>query len=320
MDLSGTLIIPLKFQSRKQLLNLKKKIQECTTYADARPILEKAGARNNTKKLIETSFSLLDSNPNGAIRAMKSAIKEMEYDGIADNEVHEEELSNNNTGKRTDGSEQSTENEAPFSGEGNDTTDGEKAMQDLDGAVNQWGETHPAPGATGIPSGTPPPGAMPPQQGMPPNQMIAPPTPSGAGLPPMEPIEQMDPQMQQYIQYLINQEMQNYHSQVTNKTKESLGRVVSQFTAKQNQQKEAIKSLSHQLQEAIASNNSMKYDLGYMRKNANATFRETVPALMGIVPGGFGKSRPQNRPYSKYNDLAQARAEITEMDNILKSR
>ena len=307
-------------------MKLSKKIQECTGYDEAKPILEKAGARNHTKKLIKESFSLLGSVQNKAIASLKSAFKEMEDDNIADNEINEEELKNNNTGERTTGSEQSTENEEPFSGKGKDSTTGEKPMDAIEGAVNQWSETHPAAGATGIPSGVSAPGAIPPQPAMPPgvmppNQMAGPP-PTG-GIPPIQPIQpigQMDPQMQQYIQSVIRQEMQNYDSQVTTKTKETMGRVVSQLTANSNQQKEVIKKLSQELQETISSKNSMQYDLDYMRKNASASFRETVPILNGFVPGGYGKARLDNKLYSKYDNLTQARAEITEMDKILKSR
>jgi len=303
-------------------LKLIKRIQECKNYGEARLILDKVGARANTKKLIETTFTLASSDDpsdhSNAAKLIKRAFKELEKEGLDDKEIHEEELSNKNTGERTDGSEQSTQNDPPYSGEGKDSTAGEKAMQDLDGSLDQWSEAHPAAGTPGV---APPPGAgimppnqsiMPPQQ-QPPNQMAGPP----GAMPPMG--GQMDPQMQQYIQSLFNQEMQNYHNQVTNKTKETMGRVVSQLTVKSHQQKEAIKILSRQLREAITSANSNNMDLEYMRKNSNASIRETVPILNGFAPGGFGNSRSQDKIYSKRDKLDQARREITEMNNILKS-
>jgi len=83
-----------------------------------------------------------------------------------DHKIHEEELSNHNQGQRTTGSEQSTENTEPYRGEGKDTTNGEKPMQDMDDTVNQWSETNggmimpgmpPTPEMGGMPTGAPPP-------------------------------------------------------------------------------------------------------------------------------------------------------------------
>ena len=55
--------------------------------------------------------------------------------------LKEEKLDNNNNGSREDGSEQSTENEEPYKGEGKDTANGEKPMQGMTGTLNQWNET-----------------------------------------------------------------------------------------------------------------------------------------------------------------------------------
>jgi len=59
-----------------------------------------------------------------------------------DHKLHEEVLDIHNNGPREGGSEQSTHNTAPYPGEGVDTTNGEKPMQDMDGTVNQWSETN----------------------------------------------------------------------------------------------------------------------------------------------------------------------------------
>ena len=155
----------------------------------ADPILNKLGAGPAVKKLVETALILSNSKDpqqrNHAYSFMESAIKELEDDehdagakvreegiGMHGNEdklnnkiheeedddehkIHEEELSNHNTGSRDEGSEQSSDNTEPYSGEGKDTTNGEKPMQDMDGTTNQWNET----------GGMPQPGGMPPNGG-----------------------------------------------------------------------------------------------------------------------------------------------------------
>ncbi len=131
----------------------------------ADPILTKLNAGPAVKKLVETALALSNSpdpqQRNHAYSFMESAIRELE-DEEKDHDVHEEEmgkfshedklenqklheehekddehklqeeeLSNHNTGARTTGSEQSSENTEPDSGEGKDTTTGEKPMQDM---------------------------------------------------------------------------------------------------------------------------------------------------------------------------------------------
>lgn len=56
--------------------------------------------------------------------------------------LKEEELDIHNNGSREKGSEQSTQNEEPYSGQGIDTKNGEKPMQDMKDTANQWSETN----------------------------------------------------------------------------------------------------------------------------------------------------------------------------------
>lgn len=256
--------------------------------------------------------------------------KDKEKETHGENKIHEEELSNNNQGGRTDGSEQSTENEEPYPGEGEDTTTGEKPMQDMDGAINQWNET-----------GGMPPGAMPPQQGMPPQQPPQMAGPPGGGMivpglapdiaqemgmgmpapPPMDTSQQM-----RQMQYTIKEYFNDFHKRVVAPINERLNATIKlqreTLTAQKTiltQQREAIKSLSSQIQETKAASGNLKFDLDYMRKNANATFRETAPSPEGMPTfdsHGMPGIQPVNR---KQQTLHEARAEIDAMDKLLKS-
>ncbi len=189
---------------------------------EANPILAKLKARPSARKLVETAIILSNSpdkqQKEHAFSFMSTAIQELEDDAdkkkpdfleeTNDNDkddlpIHEEVLDNHNNGAREDGSEQSSQNEEPYTGEGKDTTNGEKPMQDLEGTVNQWNETGGMPpGGGGMPGqmpGQPPMGQMPGQMpGLDPNiaqemGMIMP------QLPPMD-----TNQMMRQMQYTVN--------------------------------------------------------------------------------------------------------------------
>ena len=259
-------------------------------------------------------------------------VSEEEDDDKKDHQIHEEELSNHNQGQRTEGSDQSTDNTEPYSGEGASTLDGEKPAKDMADTVNQWSETN------GMPPG--PPGGMPPG-GMPPNQMAAPP-PNGGGMimpglapdiaqemgmgmpapPPMD-TSQMMRQMQYTVRNIIN----DYHKKVTAPNNERLNTTIKQhreaITQQRNtinQQKEAIKELSNTLRETNATNGSMKLDLDTLRNNATAKFRETVPAENAPTFNGMPMTGIQPSPSIKRDNISMARSQITEMDKILRTK
>jgi len=258
--------------------------------------------------------------------------KEKETHG-GENKIHEEELSNHNQGPRTDGSEQSTDNTQPYPGEGQDSADGEKDMQKMDGTVNQWNET----GGMPPPGGAPPqqPGAMPPG-GMPPQQMAGPPgggmilpglapdiaQEMGMGMPAPPPMDTSQ-QMRQ-MQYTLREYFNDYHKRVVAPINTRLNATINQqreTLAQQKtiltQQREAIKNLSQEIRETKAASGNLKFDLDYMRKNASATFRETTPTPEGIPNfDGMSGIQPVNR---KQQTLNEARAEIDAMDKLLKS-
>jgi len=255
-----------------------------------------------------------------------------------ENPIHEEELSNHNQGPRTDGSEQSTDNTAPYPGEGEASADGEKDMQKMDGTVNQWNETGGMP-----PPGAPPAGGgMPPQQPqVPPAQMAAPPPGTGIinpGLAPnvaqqlgveLPPIPQMNtPQAMEQMQFTVHTILKDYHKRVSVPMNERLNNTIKQqkeTLAKQKiiltQQREAIKNLSQEMQETKAASGNLKFDLDYMRKNANATFREPPATPLAETRPLFDDGMmPLVQPVNhKAQSLSDARAEIDAMDKLLKS-
>ena len=247
-----------------------------------------------------------------------------------DHKLHEEELTNHNQGGRTTGSEQSTENVAPYAGEGVDTTTGEKPMQDMDDTVNQWSETNgmivpglpPSPEMMngGMNGGMP----LPPGGGMPPGAGMPPP---GAGLAPdiaqemgaqMPPMPQLnDNQMMRQMQYTIRQEMKNYD----NKVVAPLMRHIKSQNETINKHQKAIRKLATEIQETKTSSGTMKLDLDVMRQNANATFRETEPHMHGYTSPAEIQTVTGVQPLPNYqrNKVAIARSEIEQMDKMLNS-
>ena len=242
--------------------------------------------------------------------------------------VHEEELANHNQGGRTEGSEMSTENEAPYPGTGRDSTNGEKPMQDMDNTVNQWSETN------GMPPNGMAPGGMPPQQGMGemPNGnggqgMIIPSLAPdiaqemGANMPPMQPFN--NNQMMRQMQYTIDSSMKNYHNKVTIPLNNRLNASIKQNQLQREtitEQKNAIKKLSMEIRETKANSGELKLDLDTLRNNSTARFRETEPMLPGFVADNNPMvTGVQPLPNFQRAKVAVARSEIEQMDKMLNS-
>jgi len=256
-----------------------------------------------------------------------------------EHKVKEEVLDNHNNGPREDGSEQSTDNTAPYPGEGTDTTTGEKPMQDMDGTVNQWNETGGMPPGAGGPPGAA--GGMPPanpmqQAGMPPGggsmpgmmPGLAPDVAQEMGmvmpnLPPMD-TNQMMRQMQYTVKNMVTDLYKKEIVPLRNRLQEQYRQSNNdkkQYNSILKQQREAIKTLSQELQETKAHNGSMSLDIDTLRKNSTAKFRETVPALQDF--SGFeGRGTPtiQPVPQRQKMKLDVARSEIEQMDKILNSK
>lgn len=280
-----------------------KKLQECTSMQEANPILEKLRAGPAVKKLVETALILSNSTDpqqrGHAYSFMTSALKELEdddklheeEDNDKKNKLHEEEVSNNNTGSRTTGSEQSSENTEPFSGEGTDTTNGEKPMQDMDNTTNQFNET-------GMPGQMP--GQMPgmmPQNGQMPGMMpgmapdVAQEMGMGHQMPPMDTsqsIRQMQYTASKITEVAVRDAIRRYNETVV---------------------KPIIRDLQKQIQETGMSSKGL--DLDTLRSNATAKFRETVnPEVIHSIQPITTKNR--------FN-LETARSEILQMNRTLQT-
>ena len=251
-------------------------------------------------------------------------------DDDKDHKLHEEVLDNHNNGPRQGGSEQSTHNTAPYPGEGVDTTNGEKPMQDMDGTVNQWSETNgivvprlpPIENGGGMGNGMN--GGM--GNGMDMNGGMngAPQGPGlmpdiaremGQGMPAPPPMDTN--QMMRQMQYTVQQEMRKYH----NKVVIPLNRIITQqreAILKQREafmnQKNVIKKLAVEVREAITTNGSMKLDLDTMRQHSTAKFRETQSSPLDDFANAHQQSQTfvgvQPVPNYQRNKIAIARSEI----------
>ena len=135
------------------------RLREAKTLADADPILRKLGANGPIRKLVEASI-LQRMNPNPAsyeygVSMLNEAIQYLDKEeepaipespGLkvkGDHFVKEETLDNNNPEGHNAGSEQSTENTEPYSGEGTKT--GDEDMTSAPDTENQMSEVEPFP-------------------------------------------------------------------------------------------------------------------------------------------------------------------------------
>ena len=250
----------------------------------------------------------------------KEKIHEEEDDKDNEHKIHEEVLDNHNNGPREDGSEQSTDNVAPYSQQGVDTTTGEKPMQDMDNTVNQWSETNgmivpgipPVQNAGGMPPGAP--GGMP--GGMP---GLAPDIAQEMGMQMPAPPPMDTNQMMRQMQYTIRHEMKNYDRKVV----APMMRHLKAQREAIKEQKNVIKKLSVELRETKATSGNMKLDLDSIRDNATAKFRETESTIPGFTGMGteFNNSSVAVQPLPNYQrvKVSLARSEIEQMDKMLNS-
>ena len=250
----------------------------------------------------------------------KEKIHEEEDDKDNEHKIHEEVLDNHNNGPREDGSEQSTDNVAPYSQQGVDTTTGEKPMQDMDNTVNQWSETNgmivpglpPIQNAGGMPPGAP--GGMP--GGMP---GLAPDIAQEMGMQMPAPPPMDTNQMMRQMQYTIRHEMKNYDRKVV----APMMRHLKAQREAIKEQKNVIKKLSVELRETKATSGNMKLDLDSIRDNATAKFRETESTIPGFTGMGteYNNSSVAVQPLPNYQrvKVSLARSEIEQMDKMLNS-
>lgn len=170
------------------------RLRECTCIADARSVLKEARAGPAIYKLVETAYALKDQD-NIKADFIHSAIKEMDHQHIGageeDIEKKVKESGDIVSGSGTDGSEQSSQTEQPYHGEG---TDGE--VNDMKGTS---GENQMQEGMPPIPQGAMPPVAPELMQNM------APQLPPG-----------LNPAMMQQMQYTVKEALRPYIQEIAN--------------------------------------------------------------------------------------------------------
>ena len=279
---------------------LIKRLKEAKTLADADPILKQLRANPTQIKLVEASI-LQRMNPNPAsyeygVSMLNTVIRELdpeeetaspESPGLkrkGDHFVKEEELSNHNPGDHGAGSEQSSENTEPYSGEGK--KEGDEDMLNAPDTENQMKEEEEAP----FPKNLSEMGGLHPDiaKGM------------GMKMPQMPPMGAGD-QIKQ-TRYTIKQ----YHETV-----------VKPLLAHSKKQDAAIKKLSQKIRETEARSGTYTMDMDTMKENAPARFRETTTANpMVETPKTTQEliSMIQQGRNSKAN-LSEARSRITQMNN-----
>lgn len=278
---------------------LIKQLKEAKTLADADPILKQLRANPTQIKLVEASI-LQRMNPNPAsyeygVSMLNTVIRELdpeeepaspESPGLkrkGDHFVQEEELSNHNPGNHGAGSEQSSENTEPYTGEGK--KEGDEDMLNAPDTENQMKEEEPP-----FPKNMSEMGGLHPDiaKGM------------GAKMPQMPPMGAGD-QIKQ-TRYTIKQ----YHETV-----------VKPLLAHSKKQDAAIKKLSQKIRETEARTGAYTMDIDSIKENAPARFRETTAATpMVETPKNTQEliSMIQQGRNSKAG-LSEARSRITQMNN-----
>lgn len=275
------------------------RLREARTFVDADPILQELGAPSHINKLVEASiYQRLSSSPAAVeygITLLNEAIQYLEKDeepaspetpGIKpkdDHFVKEETLDNHNPGGGQAGSEQSTENTEPYSGEGTKT--GDEDMTNAPDTENQMSEmTAPFPNTLNSEMG-----------GLHPDiakQM-------GAKMPTVPPMNAGD-QMKQ-----TRYTMQKYHETV-----------VVPMLKHAKMQDAAIKKLSQKIRETEAKAGTYTLDMDVIKQQSPARVRETTGPIANNNPlETLAATRIQNKDF----DLTQTRNKIRSMNNLMSS-
>jgi len=278
--------------------SLISRLREAKTLADVDPILKELDANGPIRKLVEASI-LQRMNPNPAsyeygVSMLNEAIQYLDKDeepaspetpGVKpkdDHFVKEEALNNHNSTQGQAGSEQSTKNIEPYSGEGTKT--GDEDMTNAPDTENQMSET----------GGDAPPfpdvlaqemGGLHPDIA---KQMGA----KMATVPPMNAGDQM-----KQTRYTIKQ----YHETV-----------VLPLLKHSKKQDAAIHKLSQHIRETEARAGTYTLDMSTIKQHAPTKIRETLQSpnpLDAIVPTRTNKTF----------DLNQARNEIRAANNMMSS-
>lgn len=265
---------------------LLQKLQEAKTLVDANSVLDKLNATGAVRKLVEVSFmtrtSVDRSTQDYGITCMNEAVttlKDSEQPDAPESPglkvkgkgfVQEEELSNHNSSQRSAGSEQSTDNTPPYSGEG--SKDGDEDMEHAPDTENQMSETNDDKPLHILEN-----------TGLHPD--IA--KKMGMNMPKVPPMDSGD-QVKQ-MQYT----MKKYHEAV-----------VIPLIKHSKTQDAAIKKLSAQVRE---TQNSKTLDFTGMKENSIASLRETTTPQSPLVVSnkGFELNEQRSRMIQLNNSLAE---------------
>lgn len=273
------------------------RLREAKTMIVADPLLRELKATPVQMKLVEASIlQRLSPDPSGyeyGVSMLNTVIRELDPEEepaspestglkVKDKKlIKEETLDNNNPNTGNTGSEQSTENTAPYTGEGKKT--GDEDMLSAPDTENQMSETDaPFPKNLNQEMG-----------GMHPDiaKQVGDKMPK---IPPMDTATQM-----KQTRYTI----QKYHEAV-----------VKPLLAHAKIQDAAIQKLSQKIRETEAKTGSYSFDLDGMKNQTNVRVRETV-----VTPGNSMEHLMATRIQNKDFELNQARNEILEANNQMSN-
>jgi len=245
--------------------NLIDKLREAKTLTDVDPILKQLGANGPTRKLVEASIlQRMSSNPASyeyGVSMLNEAIQYLDKEeepaspetpGVKPKDGHfvkEETLDNHNPTQGQAGSEQSSENTEPYSGEGTKT--GVEDMTSAPDTENQMSEM-----TTPFPKNLNEMGDLHPDIA---KQM-------GAKMPTVPPMNAGD-QMKQ-----TRYTMQKYHEAV-----------VMPLLKHSKLQDVAIKKLSQQIRETAARAGTYTLDIDAMKNDSSVKIRETTSAPINTI-------------------------------------
>ena len=267
-------------------MKLVEKLREAKTLVEANSILDTLHAPGAVRKLVEVSFMTRTSGDrstqdygitclNEAVTTLKNSEQPdaPESPGLKPKGKHfvqEEEVSNHNSSQRSAGSEQSTDNTPPYSGEG--SKDGDEDMEHAPDTENQMTETdNEKPLHILENTGLHPDIAK--KMGM--NQPKIPPMDSG------DQVKQMQYTMKKYHETMILPLIKHAKTQDA-----------------------AIKKLSTQIRE---TNNTQSLDFTGMKENSIASLRETTtPQNSAVIPNkNFELTEQRSRMIQLNNSLAE---------------
>ncbi len=285
----------LSNNQRLNSMSITKRLQECTSYNQAIPLLKSIKAGPALHKIVETAMLLKNhADPHQreyGSNFMRTALQELEMDKDeqptphhgdsvtvkGDKIIKEEELVGGNP-DGTEGSEQSSDNEGPYPQVG--TEEPNSDIESMQGGASS--------GDNQMKEGQSPMGMYP---------RIEPGVAQEMGnhmpqVPPMNTSQQM-----RQMQYTVNEAVKRYVTPLRNQIQ---------------RQQEAIKVLVKQVQESEARTGSMKLDLGKVKGGSQArVIQETISQDPIFNP----KPSPI---HSKVFALEKARSEIAQMDKAIR--